>query len=157
MSNKLGLFLKDATRIVVIGMGNELRADDAVGLYVVRHLKPFVNERLKVFEGYMTPEAFIAPACTTKPSHVLIVDAAELGEQPGVWRLLSRNQIKNGLFTTHAIPASEVALEIERRCSAKVRFLGIQPKIRDVSLSLSSECTKTVHEITKAIRRIIEK
>ena len=157
MSNKLRLFLKNATQIVVIGMGNELRADDAVGLHVVRHLKPFINERLKVFEGHMTPEAFIAPAYATKPSHILIVDAAELGEQPGVWRLLSRNQIKNGLFTTHAIPASEVALEIERRCSAKVMFLGIQPKIREVSLSLSSECTKAVHEVTTVIRKIVEK
>ena len=114
-------------------MGNELRADDAVGLEVVRLLKTHENERLKVFEGHMTPDAFIAPACSLHPTHLLIIDAAELGEQPGSWRLLFQHEIKEGLFTTHMIPITEVAAEIQRRCGSKVSFLGIQPKLRGVS------------------------
>ena len=93
MSNNLKSFLKDAKHVVIIGMGNELRADDVVGLEVVRRLKPHASNRLTVFEGHTMPEVFISPACAVKPTHLIIVDAAELGEKPGAWRLLSNKEI----------------------------------------------------------------
>jgi len=153
--NKLVSFLNDAKFVVIIGMGNELRADDAVGLHIVRLLKPYTNNRLQVFEGYMTPETFIGPACAVHPTHLLIVDAAELHEKPGVWQVLSSDDVEEGLFTTHAIPATEVAAEIQRRCGSKVAFLGIQPKSRDISLSLSNECQQAAKKIADIIQRII--
>jgi hydrogenase 3 maturation protease len=153
--NKLDGFLKDATVVVVIGMGNELRADDAVGLHVVRLLKPVIHEKLKVFEGQMTPEAYVGPACASHPTHVLIVDAAELCQKPGAWQVLSLNSVEQGLFTTHTIPAVEVAAEIQRRCNAAVVFLGIQPKSRDISLGLSKECRKAAEEIAEIIRKTV--
>ena len=152
--NKLTSFLKDAKSIVVIGMGNELRGDDAVGLQVVRLLKPHTTDQLQVFEGHMTPEVFIRPACARHPTHVVIVDAAELHTKPGVWQIISSDEIEEGLFTTHVIPATEVAAEFRRRCGAKVAFLGIQPKLREVSLSQSKECLRAAKEIADAICRI---
>jgi hydrogenase 3 maturation protease len=153
--NKLVDFLKKATTIVVIGMGSELRGDDAVGIHLVRLLQPFTNDHFKVFEGYMTPEVYIRPACMLHPSHVLIVDAAELNQKPGEWRMLSPNDVKEGLFTTHTIPAVEVAAEITRRCDASVVFLGIQPKSRDISLSLSKECQQTAERIVEIIHQTV--
>ena len=151
LSNNLKSFLKDAKNVVVIGMGNELRADDAIGLEVVRHLKPHANDRLTVFEGYTTPEVFISPACAIRPTHIIIVDAAELGVAAGTWRFIAEKEIDEQLFTTHAIPATEVTKEIKRRCGAKVAFLGIEPKIRDISISISKECKKAAQEIAEII------
>jgi len=153
--NKLISFLKEATVVVVIGMVNELRADDAVGLHLVRLLKPSMHDRLKVFEGHMTPEAYIGPACASHPTHVLIVDAAELQQKPGTWQVLSLDTIEQGLFTTHTIPAVEVAREIQRRCGATVVFLGIQPKSRDISLSLSKECLQAAETIVGIIKNTV--
>jgi hydrogenase 3 maturation protease len=152
--NRLTSFLKDAKSVVIIGMGNELRADDAVGLHVVRLLKPHVTNQLQVFEGHMTPEAFIRPVCARYPTHIIIIDAAELHTKPGVWQIISSDEIEEDLFTTHAIPATEVAAEFQRRCNAKVAFLGIQPKLREVSLSQSKECQRAAKEVADAIRRI---
>ena len=155
MSAKLSFFLNDAHRLVVIGMGNELRTDDAVGIEVARRLKQKMNARLTVFDGSMLPDVFIRPACAVRPSHLLIIDAAELHGHPGEWRLLSKEEIDTGLFTTHAIPATEIAAEIQRRCHAKAAFLGIQPKSRGVGLHLSPECTNAADEIAKTIIRLI--
>ena len=155
MLNKLDDFLRHAERIVIIGMGNELRADDAIGLLVVRLLKPYSHNRLHVFEGHMTPDVFIAPACAAHPTHLLIVDAAMLHKKPGAWQVIFPKEVKEGLFTTHAIPAIEVAAEIQRRCGAKVAFLGIQPKSRDIALSQSKECLHAAEEIVDIIRRTI--
>ncbi len=156
MLNKLRSFLRDAAVVTIIGMGNELRGDDAVGLLVARLLRPYQTTRLQVFEGYMNPEVFIAPACAAHPTHLLIIDAAELHRHPGEWQILSSDMVEQGLFTTHAIPALEVAKEIQRRCNAEVAFLGIQPKSRDISLSLSAECRHTAEEIAENIRGSIE-
>lgn len=155
MLNNIGRFLKDATLVVVIGMGNELRADDAVGLYVIRLLKPFTSDRLKVFEGHMTPEVFIGPTCALHPSHIIIVDAAELRKTPGSWQILTTTNVDQGLFTTHTIPAVETAAELQRRCQASVVFIGIQPKSRDISLSLSSECHQAAEEVARFIHNAL--
>jgi hydrogenase 3 maturation protease len=136
-------------------MGSELRADDAVGLHIIRLLKPYTHRCLQVFEGHMTPEAFIAPACATRPTHLLIIDAAELHAHPGEWQVLSADSVEQGLFTTHAIPALEVAAEIQRRCHAKVAFLGVQPKSREISLSLTPECLHAAEEIAGIIHRTL--
>jgi hydrogenase 3 maturation protease len=153
--NKLVSFLEKATVLVVIGMGNELRADDAVGLHVIRLLKPFRNDRFKVFEGHMTPEVYIGPACASHPTHVLIVDAAELHQTPGSWQVLLPADVEQGFFTTHTIPALEVAAEIQRRCGASVIFLGIEPKSRDISLGLSKECKQASEELARIIRETV--
>ncbi len=146
MLNKLEAFFRDAERVVIIGMGNELRADDAVGLLVVRLLKPYSHNRLHVFEGHMTPDVFIAPSCAAQPTHLLIVDAAELHKKPGTWQVLLPNEVEEGLFTTHTIPVVEMAAEIQRRCGAKVAFLGIQPK-------QSKECLHAAEEIADIISK----
>jgi hydrogenase 3 maturation protease len=153
--NKLDSFFRNAERVVIIGMGNELRTDDAIGLLVVRLLKPYCYNRLQVFEGHMTPDVLIAPVCAAHPSHVLIVDAAKLHKKPGAWQVLFPNEIQEGLFTTHTIPVIEVAAEIQRRCGAKVAFLGIQPKSLDISLSQSKKCLHSAEEIADIIHRII--
>ena len=156
MLSSLETFLKDATRVVVIGMGNELRGDDAVGLEVVRMLKTHQSPRLTVYEGHMTPEAFIAPSCSLKPSHLLIIDAAELKQQPGTWRLLSRDEIQTGLFTTHYLPATAVADELSHRCGTKVAFLGVQPKSREITFSRSPECMRAAQDIAILLQRLTD-
>lgn len=157
LSNSLAVFLRHMKHLVVLGMGNELRGDDAVGLVVVRDLKKFSGANLSVFDGQTAPEIFIKPICELKPSHVLIVDAAELKEKPGTWRLLSKAEIDTGLFTTHMIPATDIAKEIEQRCDAQVGFLGIQPKSRNVSLSLSDECNGAAKNVAAEIIELISK
>ena len=137
-------------------MGNELRSDDAVGLEVIRRLKPFESSRLSVFEGHMTPEVFIQPTCTKNPTHLLIIDAAELHKKPGEWDVLSESAIDEGMFTTHSIPVTEVTAEIRRRCHTHVAFLGIQPKSREISFERSIECQKTVEHLANLIQQILK-
>jgi hydrogenase 3 maturation protease len=103
----------------------------------------------------MTPEVYIGPACASHPTHVLIVDAAELHQTPGSWQVLLPAEVEQGLFTTHTIPALEVAAEIQRRCGASVIFLGIEPKSRDISLGLSKECKQAAEELARIIRETV--
>ncbi len=154
LSSDLEAFLKGAAPVVVIGMGNELRGDDAVGLEIVRLLKTHENPRLIVYEGHMTPEAFIAPACSVRPTHLLIIDAAELHQQPGTWRLLTRDELQTGLFTTHYLPATAVADELSLRCNTKVAFLGVQPKAREITFSRSPECMQAARDIATLLQKL---
>ncbi|MBI5000710.1 MAG: hydrogenase maturation protease [Euryarchaeota archaeon] len=143
--------MKGARRIAVLAMGNELRGDDAVALEVAKRLKMREGAALKIFEAHTVPEAFVGPVCSAAPSHVLIIDAAELGGKPGDWRVLEKDEIDDALVSTHHMPATAMAGEIERRCGAKVTFIGIQPKSREVAVGLCSQCGKAANEIAESI------
>jgi hydrogenase 3 maturation protease len=172
--------LKDARLLAVLAMGNELRGDDAVALEVARLLKQRghsssqkcegaarnrvkgspsskVEGNIVIFEAHTVPEAFVGPVCSAAPSHVLIVDAAELGDKPGAWRILEKEEIDDALVSTHHMPATAMAGEMERRCGAQVIFIGIQPKTRAVGVGLCSECEKAASEIAEIILKSTKK
>ncbi|MEW5937434.1 MAG: hydrogenase maturation protease [Candidatus Thermoplasmatota archaeon] len=151
MSDEISSFLSSVRKLVVIGLGNELRSDDAVGLEVVRSLKKHEGAGLRVFEAHTAPDAFIAPVCRAAPTHVLILDAAELGAEPGAWRLLGEEEIAEGLFTTHTIPVTEVAGELRRRCACAVGIIGMQPCARGAGTALSDAARRAVREVSDAI------
>jgi hydrogenase 3 maturation protease len=153
--HNLEVFLKDVKRLVVIGIGNELRADDAVGLEVARQLKPYEGDKLVVFEGQMTPDVVISPTCRAHPSHVLFIDAAELHKTPGAWQMITEDDVERGFFSTHSLPMKDIAVELQRRCNAHALFLGIQPKSRDISLVRSKECQNAAMEIATRIRKCL--
>ncbi|MCX8183280.1 MAG: hypothetical protein N3F08_02515, partial [Crenarchaeota archaeon] len=73
-------WLAGAGKLIVLGVGNELRSDDAAGLLVARALVLFNSERFKAVECGVSVEDCIDYALEEKPSHMLIVDAFPDGE-----------------------------------------------------------------------------
>src|SRR6187455_3189676 len=75
-------------RVAVLGIGNSLRSDDAAGILVARRL---AQSRLtRDFDSILVVDAGPAPENTTAglrrfaPELVLLIDAAEMGELPGM-------------------------------------------------------------------------
>jgi len=177
--NTIAASLKNAKLVAVLAMGNELRGDDAVALEVAKLLRKregsstkkregTVRKRGKgspsskvkgdivIFEAHTVPEAFVGPVCSAAPSHVIIVDAAELKAEPGEWRILEKDEIDDALVSTHHMPVTAMAGEMERRCGALVIFIGIQPKSRAVGVGICSQCEKAAKEIADIILNAIE-
>jgi hydrogenase maturation protease len=111
----LARILPADARILVIGVGNEYRSDDAVGLVVARRLRQLSLENVTVIEesgeGTDLMESW-------KGAHmVIIVDAASSGAKPGtIHRIDARAQrIPTGLlrYSTHAFGVGE-AVELAR-------------------------------------------
>lgn len=153
---ELAAFLRGARLLVVLGVGSELKGDDAAGILVARALTG-KSERLVALEGHTAPEAMAGKVVSARPSHFLIADAAELGLRPGQWRLVERDEVDDGFTSTHHIPLTKIAAHVEESCGCRVGFLGIQVVKRGVGLDLSPSATRAAAEVARAISEVLEK
>jgi hydrogenase 3 maturation protease len=135
-------------RIVVLGIGHALKADDAVGPAVAETLRRRFPDR--VFDGGQAPENFAGPVRRAQPDTVLLVDAADFGGEPGDTRVVGRDGVGGLMMGTHAPPLSMFMRLIEEDTGADVYLVAIQvastrlggtmdPRVRDSVTILSTE------------------
>ncbi len=123
--------LADVERLVVLGVGNTDRADDAAGVHAAEVLAKRVGDglpNLSVLLGHGVPENFTGKIREFRPSHVLIIDAAAGGFRPGTRHIVDPHQIAQDDVSTHRTPLSTLAEFLERTIGCRVVILGIEPE-----------------------------
>ncbi|MGE5581290.1 MAG: hydrogenase maturation peptidase HycI [Bacillota bacterium] len=135
--------LASAVKIAFLGVGSPLRSDDSVGLYIVTRLQelltPDCRKELSFYLGESAPENFSGEIRRRKPSHVVIFDAADLGEEPGTFAIIERERIGGVSFSTHTLPLKILADYLVQTIDCQVIVLGIQPKLREFAYPMSGE------------------
>jgi hydrogenase 3 maturation protease len=142
-------------RIAVLGIGNSLRSDDAAGVLVARRL---AQSRLtRDFDSILVVDAGPAPENTTAglrrfaPELVLLIDAAEMGELPGMIREIGIHEIDGLSASTHSLPLSMLAKYLILELGCEVKILGIQPQSIEIGNSVSDDVLLAVGEITAGL------
>ena len=140
-------------RVAVVGMGHELRGDDAAGVAVVRALGADAagNERLLTIDAGPAPENQIGPLLRFKPDMILFVDAAQMGEAPGTVRWVPWGQVDGAGISTHTLSPRVLARFLMRELGCEVLLLGIQPERCVVGAPLSPAAAGAVHSIARAL------
>ncbi|MCS7368561.1 MAG: hydrogenase maturation peptidase HycI [archaeon GBS-70-058] len=157
-------FLEGFKKAVIMGIGNELRGDDAAGLKVIELL----NEKIKKWDYAdnfglimllncgMVPENFLGKIEAFSPSHIIIIDAVEMSKPPGTIGIFRREDLLHSTtISTHNISPEILFAYFEEIVGAKVLLVGIQPKILDFYEGLSQEVYKSVELIANVIWRVI--
>jgi hydrogenase 3 maturation protease len=151
-------WLQGATRVAILGVGSRVKRDDAVGLVVVDHLKGKVPSFVRVFDCETVPESFTGPIRRFSPSHVLIIDAAELGLNLGEIRFLHPDSIVGSVSSTHILSLSILSEYIISEVGAKVLLLGIQPRDLRFGVEMTPELREAAvnisHEILSALLKV---
>jgi len=147
--------LKGARNIVVLGIGNELKGDDSAGLLAAKELKN-LSPKVHVFITGLMPENFVSPIKKIKPSHVILIDAASMGEKPGCIRIIDINKIKGATFSTHAQPLNLLCDYLKSHIGCNIIIIGIQPYNLSFGSNISEEVMKAVERLTKTLREIIK-
>lgn len=142
-------WLTDVKLLIILGIGNELRSDDAAGLLVARTLKSLNSEKFEAVECEASIEVCIDYALEKRPSHLLIIDAFPNG---GRLTILDPTDIESYMpVSTHDIPIPLLLETFGKPLDTSVKILGIGVKKFDFGKEVSSECLKTVNEVVKAI------
>ena len=137
---KLREWFSGAERVVVAGIGNPIRMDDFVGVKVVRDLQGKVSEKVLLIECETVPESFIQRIIDFRPSHVLLIDAAVMGLEPGASRLVKPEHLKVfPAISTHMLPLRVFCDYLAETLEAKIALLLIEPKETDFGEGLSRE------------------
>lgn len=134
-------------RLAIVGIGQELRGDDAIGLEVVRRLRPSMKarENLLLIEAGPAPENFTGPLRRFRPEVVVLVDAAQMGSLPGSVLYLDWRDVTGYRGSSHTLPLSTVAEYLEKEIGCEVWLLGIQPADNSFGEKLSAHAAQGVH------------
>jgi len=155
----LKTWLCGAERIVVAGVGNPLRMDDHAGVEVVKALKRrrLRADRVRLIECESVPENLIEPITSFEPTHILLVDAALLGEEPGFLKLMSLKEMDMIPISTHALPLSILSEYLAETTGAKVALLAIQPKTTGFGEGLTEELSEAVERAASILAGVLER
>lgn len=148
MADSLKNILKG--KIVLVGIGNILKSDDAVGPALIEKLNGKINA--VCLDAATAPENYSGKIIKEEPDTILIIDAVHLNLDPGEYRILDPDEILKTGFTTHDISPNLFIEYLQSQTKADIYMLGIQPQCLDLGGELSGEVKKTLNELTKIIQ-----
>jgi hydrogenase maturation protease len=156
---ELTIMSDSETRVLVIGIGNAYRRDDAVGLVLARRLKEEFRERVEVLEHSGEGTALMEAWKNAKA--VILLDAVHSGGAPGiVYRLDAQTTPIPAQFfhySTHAFSVAE-AVELARTLAQlppRLIIYGIEGASFKAGTSLSPAVESAMPEIVERIRQEI--
>ena len=107
---------------------------------------------VSVFLGYTAPENLTGAIKSFKPTHVLILDAADVGRKPGHIQMIDPEALThNPSGSTHSLPFSVFANYLRSFFSCDVVILGIQPVTNEFSEVLSPQVTAAAKKLSVLI------
>lgn len=145
-----------AKKILVIGVGNLLLRDEGVGIHIIRELqKRKLPPGVEVLDGGVGGWDLLH--YFSRAEKVLILDAAEMGLEPGAVVRLDPGQLsmpgKEVPFSAHEIGLAEV-IELGRALandSLNIVIFGIQPKEISWGMELSPEVAAVIPQVITAV------
>lgn len=149
-------FLGGATRIAILGIGNELRTDDGLGPFIIANLQissPFVM----VENVGSVPEAFASSITEFGAQRVILIDAADMHRPLGHVEIVTRGRIGGVAISTHSMPLSLLMMYLEQETGAETVLLGIQPKSIAFGEGLTEEVMVVCQEVIMLLRSVLEK
>ncbi|MGA2385478.1 MAG: hydrogenase maturation protease [Candidatus Bathyarchaeia archaeon] len=152
IKTELKNWFADAKRTVVAGIGNPIRTDDYVGLRIVEDLKEKLPARVLLLEAETVPESYLSDIEDFQPSHVLLIDAAFLGLNPGDACLLDAEKIDvSSAVTTHLLPLRVFCEYVKQATGAKIGLLLIEPKSMEFGEGLTAQVKASADRLVKLL------
>ncbi|MHA1506055.1 MAG: hydrogenase 3 maturation endopeptidase HyCI [Candidatus Asgardarchaeia archaeon] len=160
--NRLLSELRDAEKIVVCGLGNEVMMDDGAGLLATNSLIDLVEKgdkikNLRVIVCGKSPENFIYPIIKEKPTHIVFIDAVDFGAKPGDVAIFNSEDIVDFFPSTHALSIKFISDLLFKKIPSlkKVIVLGIQPKYVDFGEKISEKVRESSIEASKLLYKVL--
>jgi len=149
---------------VVLGIGNPLGGDDAVGSHVVDLLNRALGTAgarrgcrmaptptgITVIDAGAAPESYTSVIRRRRPDLLILVDAADMGLAAGALRIIPPENIKTLSFSTHHMPLSTFISYVESFCG-KVLLVGVQPEQTETGALISEVVRESARKLAKAI------
>jgi hydrogenase 3 maturation protease len=157
----------------VLGVGSELRGDDVAGILAAQQIEKNTAKQttsahstrpdksglaqgkpeVRVFIGETAPENLTGEIKRFQPTHLLIIDAADLNKEPGHIEIMEPDTISGISFCTHSLPLKVIIGYLLESFKFQAIIIGIQPK----TLVFGAQPTKEVVAAAKHLAETIAK
>ncbi|MFC1809496.1 hydrogenase 3 maturation endopeptidase HyCI [Candidatus Omnitrophota bacterium] len=140
-------------KVVIVGIGNVLKGDDALGPTLVQNLQGCINATC--LDVGTAPETYAGKIVKEAPTTVLLVDAVDLSLQPGEYEILEGADIVKSGFTTHDMSPHLLIDYIQNETNTSIFMLGIQPHHVSFGDDMSNEVMKTLTYVEQLIKEAL--
>jgi hydrogenase 3 maturation protease len=153
--NAVKEFIAGKNRIVVLGIGNVQKGDDAAGALcadalIKKHCKN-IPANIKIINCGEVPENYTGDIRRFKPSHVLIIDAVIAGHEPGTIFIVDQRMIENTDVSTHRMSLSMLYRFLEESIGCQVLMIGIEPDNVNLDTAISEKAKNAIDTIVQFI------
>lgn len=168
-------------KVAILGIGHELRGDDAAGVVVARELQAIVGATLagrsvgqahaprptaaeqrtwadlplRIIDAGAAPEAFTGPLRRFAPNLVIMIDAAQMDRPPGAIRAIEWPDAIGLSASTHTLPLNVIAQYLVGELACEVIILGLQAAANDFDTPLSPPMRRAVDEVTLTLAALL--
>ena len=139
--------------VVVMGIGNPCRGDDAAGSLVVRQLRDFRG--VYVIDAQDVPENHWRQAVNQRPDTVVLIDSVNLDSAPGSVAVLDKDQIASHWPSTHRMPIGVLMSFFERETHARIFLIGIQPRQTEFMQSVSADVQASIAGVADVLNSVL--
>jgi hydrogenase 3 maturation protease len=136
----------EGKRILLLGVGNRLRGDDAVGSLLVERLQGKVN--IPLIDAGDVPENYLGPIEEAGAEVVLVVDAVDMGANVGDVAIFDIEQVQGKSISTHTANLGLLFKVIPSEKRPQVIVMGIQPGNTEPGQGLSEPLHATIESLT---------
>jgi hydrogenase 3 maturation protease len=147
--------IKNARRLAIVGIGDELIPPDRLGMFIARKIGEHQIPGVRIFFAGTVPESITGPLRGFQPGHALFLDAADMGARPGTIAVIGPEQIPAHLISTHVLPLSVVMEYVEQQIGTGVTLLGIQPDLTGPDKDLSDEDLTYLNRNLQSLSQIL--
>ena len=154
---RLDKVFAESPKIVIMGIGNDLKADDGVGPYIINQLQNEAPPHIELINASTVPENFISHLIEIEPSLILLIDAALMSSEPGTIRLIEKSNIGGIAFSSHQLPLTFFIEYIESNITTAILILGIQPYTDEFTLPLSEPVQHAAQTIVEVLTGFLVK
>jgi hydrogenase 3 maturation protease len=139
--------------VVVMGIGNPCRGDDAAGSHVARQIAE--RPGMHVIDAQDVPEDYLCQIQQHQPDSVVLIDSVDLGSAPGSVALLESGRTTGYYPSTHRVPMRLLVSYLERTTHARIFLLAIQPRQTGFLQAMSAEVSSSVESVTEVLNEVL--
>jgi hydrogenase 3 maturation protease len=132
-------------KVLFVGIGNLLKSDDGVGVYISRKIK--AKKGISSLTVEVSIENYIGKINSLDPDYLVLIDCMDFKSEAGTYELMDVNQVQDLTFNTHNISLKR----LKDFFIMPVFILGIQPEKVDFGENLSYLVKENADAIIKLI------
>lgn len=149
MKTKIKKLLKNKEKPLFLGLGNEIKGDDGVGVFIAKKIK----KDYETIIGEKNPEKHLKKIKEERPDLLFIIDSVNNNSSPGSVVFSEAKKIKKRSMSSHRMPIPVLVKILKDEIpNLKVYLIGIQPKNIEIKEKLSDEVKETAETIVNLLR-----
>ncbi len=136
---------------LMLAVGNSMMGDDGAGPMLFDLMQANPIENWLAINGGSSPESVTHQVRALQPKRLLIVDAADIGLNPGEIRIIDPDDIAEMfIMSTHNLPLNFLIDQLKDDID-EIIFLGIQPDLVGFYMPMNEQVITAVQQVYQAL------